>query len=50
MKDISDADYAQAKIVRSDFEIKTSGEYHDLYVQSNTLLLADVLRTLEICV
>ena len=44
MKDISDADYTQAKIVRKDFEIKTSGEYHDLYVQSDTLLLADVFE------
>ena len=33
-----------------DFQIKNLGEYHDLYVQSNTLLLADVLKTLKICV
>ena len=26
------------------FEIKTRGEYHDLYAQSNTLLLADVFE------
>ena len=26
------------------FEIKNRGEYHDLYVQSDTLLLADVLQ------
>ena len=25
-----------------DFEIKDLGEYHDLYLQSNALLLADV--------
>ena len=27
-----------------DFEIKNLGEYHDLYVQSDTLLLPDVLE------
>ena len=25
-----------------DFEIKNLGEYHDLYIQRNTLLLADL--------
>ena len=39
---ITDADYAHAKRVCKDFEIKKLGEYHDLYVQSDTLLLADV--------
>ena len=42
MEDITDADYAHAKIVCKDFEIKNLGEYHDLYVQSDALLLADV--------
>ena len=42
MEDITDTDYAHAKRVCKDFEIKNSGEYHDLYVQSDTLLLADV--------
>ena len=32
------------KRVCKDFEIKYLGEYHDLYVQSNTLLLADVFE------
>ena len=31
-----------AKRVCKEFEIKNSGEYHDLYVQSDLLLLADV--------
>ena len=44
MEDITDADYAHAKRVCKDFEIKKLGQYHDLYVQSNTLLLADVFE------
>ena len=42
--DITDADYARAKRVSEDFEIKNLGEYHDLFVQSDTLLLADVFE------
>ena len=44
MEDTTDTDYAHAKKVCKDFEIKNLGEYHDLYVQSNTLLLADVFE------
>ena len=44
MEDITDADYAHAKRVCKDLEIKNLGEYHDLYVQSDTLLLADVFE------
>ena len=44
MEDITDADYTHEKIVWKDYEIKNLGEYHDLYVQSNTLLLGDVLE------
>ena len=50
MEDITDADYAHAKRICKDFKVKHLGEYHDLYVQCNTLMLADVLKTLEICV
>ena len=42
MEDITDADNAQVKRVCKDFEIKNWREYHYLYVQSNTLFLADV--------
>ena len=49
LEDISDKDYAHAQKVWEVFEIKNCGEYHDLYVQSDTLLLADVLKILEIC-
>ena len=44
MEDSTDADYARAKRVSKDFEIKNLGEYHDLCVQSDTLLLADVFE------
>ena len=39
MEDITDADYVHAKRVCKDFEITNLGEYHELYVQSDTLLL-----------
>ena len=42
MEDITDADYVHAKRACKDFEIENLGECYDLYVQSNTLLLADV--------
>ena len=54
MEDITDADYAYTKRLCKDFEIKNLGEHHDLYIQSDTLLLGDVLENfrnmcLEIC-
>ena len=42
IEDITDADYAHTKRVCKDFEIKNLGKYHDLYIQRDTLLLADV--------
>ena len=44
MEDITDADYAHEKRFCKDFKIRNLGEYHDLYVQSDTLLLADVFE------
>ena len=41
---ISDADYAHAQEVWEVFGIKNCGKYHDLYAQSDTLLLADVFE------
>ena len=35
------------KRVCKDFDIKKLGEYHDLYVKSDTLLLADVFKNFE---
>ena len=47
MEDITDAKYTHAKKVCKDFEIKNLGEYHDLYVQSDTSLLADVFENFQ---
>ena len=41
-EDITDEDYNHAKKIWEVFTIKSLGEFHDLYVQSDTLLLADV--------
>ena len=43
-KDFSDEDYGHVRKVWDVFEIKNRGEYLDLYVQSDTLLLADVFE------
>ena len=39
---ITDEDYAHHKKVFKEFQLKDFCEYKDLYVQSDTLLLADV--------
>ena len=44
MEDITDADYVHAKRVCKNFIIKILGEYYDLYVLSDTLLLADIFE------
>ena len=44
MEDITDVDYKHAKIVFKYFINKNLGDYNDLYVQSDTLLLADVFE------
>ena len=44
LEDITDKDYAHAQKVWEVFEIQNRGEYHDLYVECNTLLLADVFE------
>ena len=42
MEDITDADYAYAQRICKDFDIKNLEEYHELAVQSDTSLLADI--------
>ena len=44
MEDITDEDYAHVKIVCKNFKTKILADYHDLYVQSETLMLADVFE------
>ena len=45
MKHIPNADYIYAKRV----EIKNLGEYHDFYLQCDTLLLVDVFKNFRTC-
>ena len=44
MEDITDVDHRHANNVFENFKLKHLGEYHDLYVQSDTLFLADVFE------
>ena len=44
LEEITDKDYAHAQRVWEVFEIKNRREYHNLYVQCDTLLLADVVE------
>ena len=45
MEDITDVDYSHAKRVYKEFNNKNLGDYHDLYVQNDTFLLADVFES-----
>ena len=44
MENIDGIDYRDGNNVFKKFKLKNLGEYHDLYVQSDTLLLADVFE------
>ena len=56
MEDITDVDHRHAKRVFNEVALKSLnnknlGDYHDLYVQSDTLLLADVFENCRnICI
>ena len=47
VEDITDTDYAHAKKVFKKFKLKNLGDYHDLYAQSDTLLLTDVFENIR---
>ena len=44
LKNITDVGYRHAKRVYKEFNDKSLGDYHDLYVQSDTLIEADVFE------
>ena len=44
LEDITDEDYTHAQKVFEEFNLKNLSDYHDLYVQSDTLLLTDVFE------
>ena len=44
LEDITDKGYTHAQKVFEEFILKNLDDYHDLYVQGDTLLLADVFE------
>ena len=47
LEDVTDKDYTHAQKVFEEFKLKNQSDYHDLYVQSDSLFYVDVLNTLE---
>ena len=45
MSDVSDKDYDHAQKVWKEFKIENMGEYHDLYLLTDTILLANVFES-----
>ena len=51
MEDVNDIDYRHANNVFKRFKLENLGDYHDLYVESDTLLLADVFNNFrDMCI
>ena len=44
MENNTDVDYRHATRIFKKFKMNNLGDYHDLYVQSDTLLLADIFE------
>ena len=47
MSDVSDKDYGHAQKVWKEFKIKNMGEYQDLYLLTDTILLANVFESFK---
>ena len=45
MSGVSDGDYKHARRVWREFEIRNMGEYHDLYLRTDVILLANVFES-----
>ena len=51
MEDINDIEYRHANSVFKRIKLENLGDYDDLYVQSDTLLLADVFNNFrDMCI
>ena len=51
MEDIDEIDYRHSNNVFKSFKLEDLGDYHDLYVKSDTLLLADVFENFrDMCI
>ena len=51
MEDIEDINYRHGNNVFNNFNLNNLGDYHDLYLQSDTLLLADVFENFrDMCI
>ena len=51
MEDIDDIDYRPGNNMFKEFKLENLGDYHDPYVQSNKLLLADVIENFrDMCI
>ena len=44
MEDITDKDYGHSQEVFKELKLKSLGDLHDMYVQSDTLLLKDAFE------
>ena len=51
MENIDDIDYRHGNNVFKSFKLENFGDYHDLYVKNDTLLLADVFQNFrDMCI